>query len=980
MSVICVKIVTMYKILTAALFLLLMGHAAAQKGRIEGTITDSKTGETLPGATILIEGTTKGAVADFDGKFTINNVEVGKVNLVASYISYTSKKIAEVQVSATEPTQVNVLLEPSTSKDLQTIDVVVTLNKENNTALVLQQKNSSAVTDGISAETIRKTPDRNTGDVLKRVSGVTIQDDKFVVVRGLNERYNASYINNSPLPSTEPDRKAFAFDLFPANMLDNLVIIKTATPDQPSEFAGGIIQVTTRSIPEKNFIALNTGSGYNTITTGKTKIIYEGGKYDKLGFDDGSRNLPAAIPGIHEKSTWITTPAQGAMAKNFKNDWGYSESTFAPNTNFQLSAGLNIKRKEQDFFGVLFSLGYYSTQSLYSVNRAEYEELSGKGDGGIRKPIESEYTNVVNQSQRATGSLLNFSLKPNSNTSISIKNLFSGLTDDKFITIKGTNNYNEENIIRDKINVRYFSANRILSSQLNSEHYLPDAKIKINFNLGFSSVQRTVPNMRFSAYGRYDRLNPFDPSEGPNVRDTLYKAYVGQTPSTGPDYAGFRVYSALNEKLAGSRLDVSKDFRISEDTKINVKAGVFYQQRSRQFNMRRFGLSQYSSFQGTAVVFDDSLLYVGEDQIFSQQNMGVTSYGRGGFKLIEDSKPDDNYFATSHLYAGYLMGDFKLTDKWRIITGARYESYAQKLSVDYNTFDSIYVQNTVNDLLPSLNLVYNLAEKSALRFAWYKTLNRAEFRELAAANWYDPETRLSIAGNPDLQRAAIQNFDLRYEAYPGRGQLLTISGFYKYFNSPIERYMYQGSTIQVYFKNANFAHVYGSELEYRVNLGAILKKDSVPFLNNLNVFSNLSLIKSLVNVAGIDENVADTRAMQGQAPYIINGGISYVDTKNNYSITGMINRVGTSIYVVGNSQVLNRYVKPRTVIDLQLTKSFFKNKLDLRLNVRDLLHQDLVYYYKSDESRKKNTYQEGDYLNIVRNYGSTFSFAAGYKF
>jgi outer membrane receptor for ferrienterochelin and colicin len=905
---------------------------------------------------------------------------VGTVNLVASYISYTSKKSAEVRITGTEPTQVNVLLEPSTSKDLQTIDVVVTLNKENNTALVLQQKNSSAVTDGISAETIRKTPDRNTGDVLKRVSGVTIQDDKFVVVRGLNERYNASYINNSPLPSTEPDRKAFAFDLFPANMLDNLVIIKTATPDQPSEFAGGIIQVTTRSIPEKNFLALNTGTGYNTITTGKTKIIYEGGKYDKLGFDDGSRNLPAAIPGIHEKSTWITTPAQGAMAKNFKNDWGYSESTFAPNTNFQLSAGLNIKRKEQDFFGVLFSLGYYSTQSLYSINRNEYEELSGKGDGGIRKPIESQYTNVVNQSQRATGSLLNFSLKPNSNTSISIKNLFSGITDDKFITIKGTNNFNEENIIRDKINVRYFSANRILSSQLNSEHYLPEAKIKINFNLGISSVQRTVPNMRFSAYGRYDRLNPFDPSEGPNARDTLYKAYVGQTPSVGPDYAGFRVYSALNEKLAGSRLDVSKDFRISEDTKINVKAGVFYQQRSRQFNMRRFGLSQYSSFQGAAVIFDDSLLYVAEDQIFSQQNMGVTSYGRGGFKLIEDSKPDDNYFATSHLYAGYLMGDFKLTDKWRIITGARYESYAQKLSVDYKTFDSIYVENTVNDLLPSLNLVYNLAEKSALRFSWYKTLNRAEFRELAAANWYDPETRLSIAGNPDLQRAAIQNFDLRYEAYPGRGQLLTISGFYKYFNSPIERYMYQGSTIQVYFKNANFAHVYGSELEYRVNLGAILKKDSVPFLNNLNVFSNLSLIKSLVNVAGIDENVADTRAMQGQAPYIINGGISYVDTKNNYSITGMINRVGTSIYVVGNSQVLNRYVKPRTVIDLQLTKSFFKNKLDLRLNVRDLLHQDLVYYYKSDESRKKNTYQEGDYLNIVRNYGSTFSFAAGYKF
>lgn len=970
----------MQKIFTACFLILFLGQVAAQKGRIEGTIIDSKTGETLPGATILIEGTTKGAIADFDGKFSINNVAPGNITLIASYISYTSKKIPDLLVSASEPTPVHILLDPSTSKDLQAIDVVVTLNRENNAALVLQQKNSSAVMDVISAETIRKTPDRNTGDVLKRVSGVTIQDDKFVVVRGLNERYNASYINNSPLPSTEPDRKAFAFDLFPANMLDNLMIIKTATPDQPSEFAGGIIQVTTRSIPEKNFISVNMGAGYNTVTTGKTKTIYDGGKFDKLGFDDGSRDLPAVLPSVHDKSTWISTPAQGAMAKNFKNDWAYSTSKFAPNSNFQLATGLNIKRKEQDFFGVLFSLGYYSSQNLYTVNRTEYEELTGKGDNGLRKPIDQQYANTVSQSQNATGSLLNFSLKPNANNTISLKNLFSGIADNKFITIQGTNNYNEENIIRDKINVRYFSANRILSSQLNSEHFLPDSKIKINFNLGLSTVQRTVPNMRFSAYGRYDHLNPFDPDEGPNARDTLYKAYVVQSPSTGPDYAGFRVYSALNEKLTGSRMDVSKDLRFSESTKLTLKTGLFYQQRVREFNMRRFGLSQYNSFQGSAVVFDDSLLYLPEQVIFSEQNMGVTPNGRGGFKLIEDSKPDDNYSARSNLYAGYVMGDLKLGEKWRMIGGARYESYAQKLSVDYKTFDSVYVENTVNDLLPSLNLVYNLGEKSALRFAWYKTLNRAEFRELAAANWYDPETRLSIAGNPNLTRAAIQNFDVRYEAYPGRGQLLTVSGFYKYFNNPIERYMYQGSTIQVYSKNANYAQVYGSELEYRVNLGAILKRDSVPFLSNLTVFSNLSLIKSLVNVVGIDENVADTRAMQGQAPYIINGGISYVDNKNNFSITGMCNRVGTSIYVVGNSQVLNRYIKPRTVIDLQLTKSFFKNKLDLRVAVRDLLHQDLVYYYKSDESRKKNAFQEGDYLNFVRNYGSTYSFAIGYKF
>ena len=257
------------------LLLLIIGSfIKAQTGRLSGTVLDAKTGETLPGATVLIEGTTKGSSVDFDGKFVLNNVPIGKVNVVISYISYSTKKITDILINANEPVDINVLLEASTNNDLQEIEVVVTLNKENNTALVLQQKNNASVSDGISAETIKKTPDRNSSDVLKRVSGVTIQDDKFVIIRGLNERYNASYLNNSPLPSTEPDRKAFAFDLFPANMLDNIIVIKTATPDMPSEFAGGIVQVNTKSIPEKNFVSFSAGAGYNTITTGKSKTIY----------------------------------------------------------------------------------------------------------------------------------------------------------------------------------------------------------------------------------------------------------------------------------------------------------------------------------------------------------------------------------------------------------------------------------------------------------------------------------------------------------------------------------------------------------------------------------------------------------------------------------------------------------------------------------------------------------------------------------
>lgn len=956
----------MQKYSIVLIFILLLTGLEAQTGRISGTILDSKTGETLPGATILVEGTARGASADFDGKFSINNIPAGKVTLVVSYISYTTKKIAEVTVKANDATDVNVQLDPSGSGDLAEVEVVVTLNKENNTALVLQQKNATSVSDGISAETIKRTPDRTTSDVLKRISGVTIQDDKFVIVRGLNERYNASYLNESPLPSTESDKKAFAFDLFPSNMLDNIVVNKTATPDMPSEFAGGIVKVNTKSIPEKNFVSFSAGVGYNTITTGKDKITYEGGKLDKFGFDDGSRDLPGQVPDYKEKSTWIANPEQARMATYFKNDWAYNTTKFTPNSSAQFATGYNLKLKEKDFLGVIFSLGYSSNQSFYNFQRTEYDGLDPIGTSTVSVSKEREYHSTVSQTQNSTGGLLNLSCKLNENNSISLKNLLTGTSDNRFFASTGTNNFYEQVISINRVNSRYFSANRIFSSQLNTDHYIPAAKIKIAWNVGLSDVKRTVPNLRFTSYNKFSELKPVDPSDPVNPLDTVYKAEVNV--STGPGYSGFRVYSNLNESIKSTKLDVSRLFKITDGFKIDFKVGGFFQDRQRQYTIRQFGLQPYG--------IPDSVYYLPENQIFSEQNMGA-----GGFKLVEITKLDDNYEASSRLGAGYAMAEIKLKEKIRIIGGARYESYTQKINIDFITRDSVFVNSTVNDLLPSLNLVYNINEKLGVRLAYYKTLNRAEFRELAVSSWYDPETRLSIAGNKDLTRCYIQNFDARFEVYPGRGQLFTLSGFYKYFDTPIERYLLVGQENQIYYRNANFGTVMGGELEYRVNLGAIFKKDSVKFLNNLTLFSNLSLMKSEVNVKGIIEGVPDTRPMQGQAPYLINGGLSYIDNEADFSVSAMVNRVGQKIYLVGNDQLPNRWENARTVVDLQLTKTLLKKRLELRLNIKDLLHPDWVVYYNKGGDQSDTKYEKDkDYINFKRNFGTTYSFVITYKF
>lgn len=963
----------MQKYLAVLVFFFVASLVNAQTGRISGTINDSKTGETLPGASVMIEGTTKGAAADFDGKFAINNVPAGKVTLVVSYVSYTSKKIEGVIVKANDVTNVNLLLEPSTSSDLQEVEVVVTLNKENNTALVLQQKNNSSISDGISAETIKRTPDRTTSDVLKRISGVTIQDDKFVIVRGLNERYNSSYLNGAALPSTEPDKKAFAFDLFPSNMLDNILVNKTATPDMPSEFAGGIVQINTKSIPEKNFVFVSAGAGFNSVTTGKNKTLYNGGKYDAFGFDDGSRNLPSQVPAYADKSTWIANNDQARVATYFKNDWDSRQGKFAPNTNLQFATGYNIKRKEKDFIGIIFSLANNSTQTLYNWNRTEYEGLDVPIKPTSVVKTEQQTNNVVNQTQTSTGGLLNLACKINDNNSISIKNLVTGSADNKFISALASTPIQAPGLVY-KIDSRFFTANQVFSSQLNGEHFIPAAKIKVAWNASISRIERSVPDLRFNSYTKNQSIT--DPTN-PNPLDTVYTANLPSGNTSGPDYAGYRVYSKLTENIKSSRLDLSKLFKVSSTFKINAKIGGLYQARERQYNIRQFGMLKYSP---PGHPFDNSLATLPEDQIFATQNMSLTPDGQGGFMIKEITKETDNYNGQSKLRAGYAMAELLFGEKLKIIGGARYESYYQQITIQYPKVDSFFVKSTVNDLLPSLNVIYNLNEKLGLRLSYYKTLNRAEFRELTLTNWFDPETRLSVAGNPDLKRCYIQNGDARFEIYPGRGQLFTVTGFYKYFNSPIERFMNGGSENQIYYRNANFAKVYGGELEYRVNVGAILKTDSSRFLNNLNLFSNLSLIKSTVNVAGINSAVPDTRTMQGQAPYVINAGISYVDNKDNYSLTAMVNRVGQRIYIVGNEIVANRWENARTVLDLQATKSFFKNRLEIRFNLKDLFHKDYIIYYKGN-NRKGNAYDSKvDFVNFKRNYGSTYSFLISYKF
>jgi len=974
----------MQKYLTIITLLFFSTILSAQTGRISGTVLDSKTGETLPGATVLVEGTNHGASADFDGKFAINNVPAGKVTLVVSYISYTSKKIGGIVVTANDITNVNVILDPSSSADLQEVEVVVTLNKENNTALVLQQKNNASVSDGISAETIRKTPDRNTSDVLKRVSGASIQDNKFAIVRGLNERYNAAYLNGAPLPSSESDRKAFAFDIFPSNMLDNLVITKTARPDLPGEFAGGIIDITTKSIPEKNFVSISAQAGYNTLATFKQKYYYTGGKTDWLGLDDGTRKLPSFVPShanfpgtTNAQSFGQNTDLTKQVTQSSINDWGvHNDKNFAPNLSFQVSAGRNFKLKERDFFGIIAALTYNSTNAHTSATRTDYANNNIPANpGSAPTVISSNLTDQNYNRQILAGALLNLSCKINTNNSISLKNLYSINSNDQTTMRSALTNLDNgrENASHQQASVFWFTSNRIFSSQLIGEHFLPKPKLRINWIGGYSSVIRDVPDLRINVAG------------APATDSTAYVLNIGNSTSSDGAYAGSMFWSHLTENIKSMKADVQRDFKVHKNFNFNLKLGGYYQDRSRTFSARQFGYEKSPRF-------PQGLLSLPADQAFTYTNIATsTSTGitQGGFVLAEGTKSQDSYDASAKLKAAYLMADLKFWKWLRIVGGARVESYTQNLIVYTLGQDSTVYPSTKVDWLPSVNGIFALNDKQNIRASYSKTLNRPEFRELAPFIFYDFNTLFTTQGKTNLQRASIDNYDLRYEIFPGRGQLFSVSGFYKHFLDPIEQIASAAGDNEITYGNQPEAKVYGAEVEARVIIGSLFKfkNDSSlasKLFNNLTVFANYAYIRSQVAIAwGGPPPVGapTTRPLQGQSPYIINAGITYADNDLGYSLSAIVNRVGQRLYIVGNySTQFGIWEQGRTVLDLQASKSFFKNKLEVRATARDILAKWQPQYLFIDNNNNLKFDKNSDDVMREVHYGTTFALQITFKF
>lgn len=912
------------------IFLFSYGWVNAQTIRFTGKVVNTKN-EPLAGVSVKVTGGT-GTATDVEGRYSLNLAPGKKYELEFSAVGYAAKKVNDIDVAQGADNELTVVLEIE-SQSLTGIVIKATSRRQENTVALLNfQKNNTSLSSGIAADFIKRTPDRNTGEVLKRVSGASIQDNKYVIIRGLSDRYNQALLNDALMPSSEPDKKAFSFDIIPAAMIDNIIINKTATPDLSGEFAGGLVQINTKDIPTKNTLSVGFSVGYNTQSTFKDFTSNKRNSTDWLGFDNGDRSLPKGIPSTTQYRS-LTDAQKIEQTLTFKGDV-YEEQVrkALPITTLNLSWSNVSRFKDNSSFGTIIALYHRQGMTIYDeVERGRFEQ--------VRTPIFSG-TEIQNRYSVNAGLLANFTYVKGKHK-ISFKNLFNQLYEDNYY------NRTLDNTSRlQTVSLRSSFANQrsLYTGQLEGDHVITQSGIKFKWNGNFAVNHKTQPDFRTAQYVK----SSSDPSEPYEMDDDDTR----------------RFFSTLQDYTAGAQGSFTVPFNMGGQ-KQTFKFGGGTVTRFRDFKARVFRYRPAS--EGT----DISIPY---NEAFLPANINAN-----GLYLDEQTQNTDKYFGVSALNSGYVMFDNKVGANLRVIWGVRAEYFEQFLTTKDLSLKRVVVNTEKWDFLPSVNLTYSLNSKNQLRVSASQTVARPEFREIAPFQFFDYEQIWGISGETELKRTSILNGDIRYEFYPKSGELISVGVLAKRFKNPIELRMDPGSNSDRWlfkYANADEAFLYGAEVELRKSLDFISEG-----LKDLTFIGNFTILDSKVTLNTVQASGAKTeqdRPLYGQSPYLINGGFQYNNA--GWNITALYNRIGPRLYLVGDptgAGFYDIYEKPRNVIDIQLSKKILKDKGELKLTASDLLNNRYAFYDNPSNKAGYN-YAQGDRINYAYTPGTTITLGFTY--
>jgi hypothetical protein len=924
----------MNRILPILMLLLFPYILAAQKGTIRGTVKDAKTGETLIGTSIVIQGTTTGTVTDFDGNFTVPPVEPGPYNLVVSFVSYETK-ILTAQVTQGEETVVNVDLNPA-NLDIEEVKVVAKKRTDTEISLLANLKAGNLIVSGISAQQISKSQDKDAAEVVRRVPGITITDGRFIIVRGLIERYNSVMLNNSTAPSFEADKRAFSFDAMPSGLIDNILIYKSPAPELPADFAGAAIDIQTKNAADQNSFDLSYGFRHNENANFNADFLtHEGSKTDWLGFDNGARSLPEGIPSPKDFSQlYVWQNAQSYLERTdeilrisalFPNNWNVSRKT--PFLDQNLSATLQRRFVAGKVsFGNLTSVNYGNSFNFYEVERREYQgwdEITGRivenFDFNDRRAKEESKIGVIH----------NWNIIYGKNQRIEFRNFLNQLGTSYTAQREGINYYNVETLRM--FDLRYESR-LVYSGQLAGKQTFNSDRTRVDWMLGYSYTNKNQPDNR-----RLTFVQVTDPGS------TQFEKYYLRIQNIPNPYLAGRLWIEMDESLYNGKLDVSHAFTLfGSDNPWKIKSGLFLEEKMRELSSRLLGI--------VAVRNPPDIFYKPVEEAFSQENFyfdRTLPYNQHGLSYRDNTRAKDSYDATDKLQSGYLALDIPLTGKINLYGGVRVEKYNRRITNFFedtgNTDNQDIVRDTVN-LFPSANLTYNLNDKNLLRLSYGKTVNRPEFREMSNFDYQDFELFAVVHGNEFLKNASVGNYDLRYEWYPDLGEMVSVAGFYKSFENPIEIFQIPaGTTFDYKPYNTEKAYSAGIEFDVRKRFSTMADKAGFfRFMKDLTVVFNTSLIKSEINTEKQGFARDSVRIMQGQSPYIVNLGLFYQNPDNNVSVNLNYNTVGKRIAYVGTPNNPHTWELSRNSLDLTLQKGFGE-RLSVKAGVKDILNEPVKY-------------------------------------
>jgi len=914
---------------------LLSIHVVAQQGHVRGKIIDATTGEELIGTTVFVEGTTNGTVTDFEGNYSLP-LNAGTYTIIVSYISYETQKFENVEVKAGDVTIINVNL-GTANVEVEEVVVTARSRQRTETAMLVLQKKSASLIDGISSQQISRMGDGDAAGALKRVTGLSVEGGKYVYVRGLSDRYSKTLLNNAEIPGLDPERNSVQMDLFPSNIIENMMVVKTFSPEFPGDYVGGLVNIITKDFPEKETFQYSSSFSFNPQSNLNDEFLtYEGGKLDWLGFDDGTRDIPdvanADIPARFvddEKLTEITRSFNKTMEPTTKTSFlnqSHSISYGNQRKHFGKQAGFNI------------ALSYSNNYTYIDNEKTNRYKLIDPADEKLNSQL-SLFENLRGENEVLWSALANYNLKFNQANKIGImiiKNQ-SGLVNTRYQ--HGLKNSDEAGM-KYETRTLQFKERGFLSTQLKGEHFLKNLKeLKIKWLSSFTLSTQDEPDLRFFTNHYYEGEN------GEKTYEISQSLYPSPT----------RYYREMSEYNIDNKIDAELPFKFS-NKKAKLKFGASNVIKKRELQEKKVFFSENSnSYNGN---IDE---YLADDNLFSPDGIFVTNSVSSNLK--------NSYDGYAQIFGTYILADLFVFKDLRAQAGIRYENtymecYSKKEGEDYGLLEN-------SDILPSLSFTYSIGDNSNIRFASSRTLARPSFRELAPFASQDFVGSEVIVGNPDLKRSIIDNVDLRLESFFKRGEMVSLSLFYKRFNDPIERsFNTEAANPELTWRNVDQAKLMGIEAEIRKTLGFITA------LKDFKVGGNVTIVNSEVSIDEkeldekrfFDPNFSDKRVMFGQAPYIVNAYLNYNNDSIKLEANLGFNVTGKKLYLVNAVSIPDIYEQPRPMLDFNIKKGIGK-KITIKAKVKNILDSPIkrTYVYKGEEYIY-NTYSEN------RTYSFSFTY------